>query len=148
MGNITFSLIKPNAIRNGHIGEIIQRVTSAGFRITALKMTLLSRKGAARFYGHLKDKPFFDELLDFMISGPVVVMIVRKKNAVEEYRKLIGSTDPKKADEGTIRKEFGEDIQMNAVHGSDSDENADKESYFFFPERERFCFEMEGSTCI
>lgn len=137
-GNITFSIIKPNAVRTGKTGPILSRINEAGFEITALKMTRITRDQAEGFYGVHKGKPFYEGLVDFMSSGPIVVMILRHDNAVEEFRKVIGSTDPNKAEPGTIRKLYGVSVQMNAVHGSDSDENAIKESGFFFSSIERF----------
>ncbi|MDF1546257.1 MAG: nucleoside-diphosphate kinase [Bacteroidales bacterium] len=137
-GNKTFSMIKPNAVKSGHIGHILAHISDAGFRIVALKMTKLSVSQASAFYGIHEGKPFFNSLIEFMYSGPVVTMILEKENAVEEYRKLIGATNPQMAEEGTIRKLYGVDTQTNAVHGSDSDENAFIEANFFFSMRERF----------
>lgn len=137
-GNITFSMIKPNSVQLGHIGGILAQISDAGFRIVALKMTKLGVTQAQAFYGVHAERPFFKDLVQFMQSGPVVAMVLEKENAVEEYRKLIGSTDPAQAAEGTIRKKFGVDKQGNAVHGSDSDENAAIESNFFFSFRDRF----------
>lgn len=137
-GNITFTMIKPEAVENEHIGEILAIINRSGFHIVSLKMMRLSRDNAAKFYAVHKGKPFYDELVEFMSSGPIVAAILQKENAVEDYRKLIGTTDPSKAEEGTIRKLFAESIQKNAVHGSDSDENAQFEAAFFFPEIERF----------
>mgnify|MGYP005838493321 CR=1 FL=1 len=137
-GNITFTMIKPEAVQNEHIGEILAMINRSGFHIVALKMMRLSRENAANFYAVHKEKPFYEELVEFMTSGPIVAAILQKENAVEDYRKLIGATDPSKAEDGTIRKLFAESIQKNAVHGSDSDENAQFEAAFFFPEIERF----------
>lgn len=137
-GNITFTMIKPEAVKNEHIGEILAMINRSGFHIVSLKMMQLSRKNAANFYAVHKEKPFYEELVEFMSSGPIVAAILQKENAVEDYRKLIGATDPSKAEEGTIRKLFAESVQKNAVHGSDSDENAQFEAAFFFPEIERF----------
>lgn len=137
-GTKTFSMIKPNAVKNGYIGNILADISDAGFRIVALKMQKLSLSQAQAFYGVHKDKPFFNDLVEFMHSGPVVAMVLEKDNAVEEYRKLIGATDPTEAAEGTIRKKYAESKQMNAVHGSDSDENAFIECNFFFSMSERF----------
>ncbi len=137
-GNITFSMIKPNSVKSGHIGHILAHISDAGFRIVALKMTRLSLTQARAFYGVHKDRSFFNELVEFMCSGPVVAFVIEKDNAVEEYRKLIGATNPANAADGTIRKLYGVDTQMNAVHGSDSDENALIESNFFFSMRDRF----------
>lgn len=133
MGNFTFAMIKPNSVANGHVGEILQRFTAGGFKIAALKMTQISQANAERFYGVHKERPFFNSLVSFMTSGPIVAAVLVKENAVEEYRKLIGATNPAEAAEGTVRKEFGESIDKNAVHGSDSDENALIESSYFFP---------------
>lgn len=136
--NITFSIIKPNAVRTGKIGPILARINEAGFEIAALRMVHLSLAQAEAFYGMHKGKPFYEGLIQFMISGPVVVMILKHENAVDEFRKIIGTTDPSKAEAGTIRKLYGVSVQMNAVHGSDSDENAIRESNFFFSSIERF----------
>jgi nucleoside-diphosphate kinase len=137
-GNFTFTMIKPEAVRKGFIGPILNRISKAGFRISALNMLRLNQTEAEQFYMVHKGRPFYDDLVSFMISGPVVVCILEKENAVEDYRKLIGSTDPAKAAEGTIRKVYAESVQANAVHGSDSDENAQAEAAFFFPTSERF----------
>lgn len=145
-GNYTFTIIKPGAVRNEHIGPILNMINHDGFRIAAMKMIKLSRRQAERFYEVHKARPFYDDLVDFMSSGPVVVAILEKENAVEAYRKLIGNTDPSKAEEGTIRKLFAQSVQANAVHGSDSDENAAIESDFFFAKSERFG--REGECCF
>ena len=137
-GNITFTIIKPKAVSKGHIGPILNMIHENGFRVSAMKMLWLTRGEAEGFYEVHKDRPFFRDLVEFMISGPIVVSILEKENAVEDYRKLIGATDPEKAEEGTIRKLYAESLQANAVHGSDSDENAEKEASFFFPIMERF----------
>ncbi len=137
-GNYTFTMIKPTAVTNGHIGPILNMISENGFYITALKMVQLTRKDAENFYAVHKGKPFYPSLIDFMSSGPIVTAILEKENAVEEYRKLIGSTDPEKAEEGTLRKIYAVSVQKNAVHGSDSDENAELEAAFFFSSRERF----------
>lgn len=134
----TFAIIKPNAVKNKKIGPILAMINEANFRIAAMKMVRLSKAQAESFYSIHKGKSFFDELIEFMISGPVVVLILRHENAVEEFRNLIGSTDPENADEGTIRKIFAISVQMNAIHGSDSAENAKLESGFFFSGFERF----------
>ncbi|HEX2921495.1 MAG TPA: nucleoside-diphosphate kinase [Bacteroidales bacterium] len=136
--NFTFSIIKPNAVRTGKTGPILAMINEAGFEIAALKMIQLTLKQAQSFYEVHKGKPFYEGLIEFMTSGPVFVMILKHENAVTEYRKLMGSTDPKKADPGTIRKLYAVNTQMNAVHGSDSDENAIKEAGFFFSEMEKF----------
>jgi len=135
--DFTFSIIKPNAVRTGKTGPILAMINEGGFRISALKMVQLTTQQAESFYSIHKGKPFYDDLVEFMTSGPVIVMILRHENAVEEYRKLMGSTDPDKAETGTIRKTFGVSVKMNAVHGSDSDENAVREAGFFFSEIER-----------
>lgn len=140
-GNITFTIIKPGAVAQEHIGPILSKISEAGFRIMALKFFKLRIRQAEVFYNIHKEKPFFDSLIKFMISGPIVVAILEKENAVEEYRKLIGSTNPEEAEEGTIRKLFAESVQRNAVHGSDSDKNAIRESNFFFSISERFTVE-------
>ncbi|MDD3877946.1 MAG: nucleoside-diphosphate kinase [Bacteroidales bacterium] len=137
-GNITFTMIKPYAVKNGKAGSIIAKIIESGFRIIAMKLTHLSKADAEYFYSIHKGRPFYESLVDFMSSGPVFVAILEKENAVADYRKIIGNTDPKKAEEGTIRKLFAESVQANAVHGSDSDENAEWESNYFFSHRERF----------
>jgi len=137
-GNITFSIIKPNAIRTGKAGPILSMINEGGFVISAIKMVQLTSQQAEVFYAVHTGKPFFEGLVEFMTSGPVIVMILKHENAVEEFRKLIGATDPSKADPGTIRKTFAVSVKMNAVHGSDSDENAVREANFFFPVIERF----------
>ena len=137
-GKITFTIIKPQAVKNGHIGPILNKISEGGFKIAALKMLHLTRSEAETFYEVHRERPFYGSLVDFMLSGPIVVCILEKENAVEDYRKLIGATDPAKAEEGTIRKLYAESLQANAVHGSDSDENAAHEATFFFPISERF----------
>lgn len=137
-GNFTFSIIKPNAVRTGKTGPILAMINEAGFEIAALKMVRMTPEQAQSFYAVHRERPFFDGLVEFMTSGPVFVMVLRHENAVEEFRKLIGATDPAKAEPGTIRKLFAVSVQMNAVHGSDSDENAEKEAGFFFSTFERF----------
>jgi nucleoside-diphosphate kinase len=137
-GNITFSIIKPNAIRTGKAGPILSMINEGGFVISAIKMVQMTSQQAEVFYAVHTGKPFFEGLVEFMTSGPVIVMILKHENAVEEFRKLIGATDPSKADPGTIRKTFAVSVKMNAVHGSDSDENAVREANFFFPDIERF----------
>ncbi len=138
MGNLTFTMIKPRAVEQGFTGEIIQQITAAGFKIKAMKMTLLSKHDAERFYAVHAERPFFGSLVSFMSSGPIVAMMLEKDNAIADFRKLIGATDPSKAEEGTIRKKYAESVESNAVHGSDSDENAMIESNFFFADREKF----------
>jgi nucleoside-diphosphate kinase len=136
--NFTFSIIKPNAVRTGKTGPILAMINEAGFEITALKMVRISKEQAEIFYEVHRERPFFEGLVEFMSSGPVLVMILRHENAVEEFRKLIGATDPVKAEPGTIRKLYAVSVQMNAIHGSDSDENAEREAGFFFSAIERF----------
>lgn len=125
-------MIKPDAVANGHIGGILDQIIKAGFSIKAMKLTALTPEKAGQFYAVHKERPFYNDLVQFMSSGPIVAAILEKDNAVEEFRKLIGATDPKKAEEGTIRNRFAESIEANAVHGSDSDENAAIEGSFFF----------------
>ncbi|MCK5066629.1 MAG: nucleoside-diphosphate kinase [Bacteroidales bacterium] len=137
-GNITFTIIKPFAVSNGYIGPILNKIQEGGFKISAMRMLWLTRGEAERFYEVHKERPFYKDLVEFMTSGPIVVAILKKENAVEDYRKLIGATDPEIAEEGTIRKEFAESLRANAVHGSDSDENAKIESAFFFSGLQRF----------
>lgn len=136
--DFTFAIIKPNAVKNKHTGPILARINEAGFKIAAMKMLSMSRLQAEAFYDTHRGKPFFDGLVEFMSSGPVVVLILNAENSVEEFRKLIGNTDPAKAEEGTIRRLFAASLQMNAIHGSDSPENARKEAGFFFSGFERF----------
>jgi nucleoside-diphosphate kinase len=137
-GKFTFSIIKPNAIRTGKTGPILAMINEGGFEISAMKMVQMTIQQAQAFYAVHTGKPFFEELVEFMISGPVVVLILKHDNAVEEFRKLIGVTDPNKAEQGTIRRTFAVSVKMNAVHGSDSDENAVREANFFFSDIERF----------
>lgn len=134
----TLTIIKPGAVSNEHIGPILAKINSAGFHIAAMKFFRLTRNQAEKFYDIHKEKGFFSSLIDFMTSGPVAVAILEKTDAVVEYRKLIGATDPTKAEEGTIRKMFAESIERNAVHGSDSNINAENECDFFFAKSERF----------
>lgn len=129
-------MIKPDAVENGHIGAILEKITAAGFKIIAMKYTQMSRRDAREFYAIHKDRPFFDELVTFMTRGPIVSAILQKENAVEDFRALIGATNPKEAAEGTIRKLYAKDIGENAIHGSDSDENAQIEGAFHFSGRE------------
>jgi nucleoside-diphosphate kinase len=137
-GRITFTIIKPGAVAHEYIGPILKIINERGFHIAAMKMTRLTLQQAEEFYAVHKGKPFYEGLINFMTSGPIVVAILEKDNAVEEYRKLIGNTDPSKAEDGTIRKLFAESVQKNAVHGSDSDENAVIESDYFFSRSMRF----------
>jgi len=137
-GNRTFTMIKPDAVGAGNIGAITKMIEQAGFRILAMKKTQLTRAQAGEFYAVHKERSFYGELCDYMSSGAIVPMILEKANAVEDFRKLIGATDPKKAEPGTIRAEFAKSIEANAIHGSDSDENAAIEGNFFFSSLERF----------
>lgn len=136
--NRTFTMIKPDAVANGYIGGILKMINDAGFRIVALKYTKLSPEAAGKFYEVHKERPFYGELVAYMSSGPIVAAILEKQNAVADFRTLIGATDPAKADEGTIRKIYAKSIAANAVHGSDSDENAAIEGNFYFSSLERF----------
>jgi Nucleoside diphosphate kinase len=136
--DFTFSIIKPDAVRTGKTGPILAMINEAGFEIAAMRMVKMTLPQAESFYSVHKGKPFFDGLIEFMTSGPVVVMILRHENAVDQFRKLIGATDPAKAEPGTIRRTFAVSVQMNAVHGSDSVENAIREANFFFSGIERF----------
>lgn len=138
MTNRTFTMIKPDATVKGYTGAILQKINDAGFRIVAMKMTHLSAVKAGEFYEVHKERPFYGELVEFMSSGPITTAILEKENAVEEFRKLIGATNPAQADEGTIRKLFATSIGENAIHGSDSDENAKIEGDFFFSKLEQF----------
>lgn len=137
-GTITFSIIKPNVVKKNKVGEVISMMEAAGFKVQALKKTKLTEKTAGEFYEVHKGKVFFDALVEFMISAPIYVMILEKENAVVDFRKLIGSTNPAEAEDGTIRKVFADDKTANAVHGSDSDENAIIEADYFFSNMERF----------
>jgi nucleoside-diphosphate kinase len=137
-GNITFTMIKPDAVAAGHIGAILAQINKAGFDIIAMKYTRLSREKAGEFYEIHKERPFYGELVEFMSSGPIVAAVLRKENAVEEFRTLIGATDPSKAAPGTIRALFAKNIGENAVHGADSDENAAREASFHFAQTEMF----------
>ncbi|MCH2044489.1 MAG: nucleoside-diphosphate kinase [Saprospiraceae bacterium] len=137
-GNKTLTMIKPDAVRNGHIGAITNQITEAGFRIVAMKLTQLTQNDAERFYAVHKERPFFGELVEFMTSGPIVAAILEKDNAVADFRTLIGATNPAEAAEGTIRAKYATSIGENAVHGSDSDENAKIEGDFHFAGREQF----------
>ncbi|MDH3381577.1 MAG: nucleoside-diphosphate kinase [Flavobacteriaceae bacterium] len=136
--NRTFTMIKPDAVENGHIGAILAKINEAGFKIVAMKMTQMSRRDAQLFYAIHSERPFFESLVEFMVSGPVIAAILEKDNAVTDFRKLIGATNPADAEDGTIRKLFATSIQNNAIHGSDSDENALIESEFHFATREIF----------
>lgn len=136
--NITFTMIKPDAVENNHIGAILAKINEAGFRIKAMKYTKLSKEDAGNFYAVHKERPFYGELVDYMSSGAIVAAILEKDNAVEDFRTLIGATDPAKAAPGTIRNLFAKSIAANAIHGSDSDENAAIEGSFFFSGLEQF----------
>jgi len=136
--NRTFTMLKPDAVANGYIGAILEKITSAGFRIVAMKMTQLTKADAEAFYAIHAERPFFGELVEYMTSGPIVSAVLEKDNAVEDFRTLIGATNPAEAAEGTIRKMYAESISANAVHGSDSDENAAIEAAFHFAGREHF----------
>ena len=136
--NRTFTMIKPDAVANGHIGSIVNDITKAGFKIIALKYTKLSAEKAGEFYAVHKERPFYNDLVSFMSSGPIVAAILEKDNAIEEFRNLIGATNPAEAAEGTIRKKFARSVGENAVHGSDSNENALIEANFHFSGREIF----------
>ena len=138
MSNRTFTMIKPDAKKNGHAGAILDRFIKEGFRVVALKMIKLSEEKAGEFYAIHRERPFFGELVEFMSSGPIIAAILEKDNAVAAFRTLIGATDPAKADAGTIRKLFATSLGENAVHGSDSDENAAIEGNFFFSGLESF----------
>ena len=137
-GNITLTMIKPDAVQSNSIGGILKMINDAGFRIKAMKYTRLTPMQAGKFYEVHNQRPFYQSLVDFMTSGPIVAAVLEKENAVEDFRKLIGATNPANAEAGTIRKAFAESIERNAVHGSDSDENAKIEAAFHFSELERF----------
>lgn len=136
MNNRTLAILKPDCIEKNYIGQVITKITDAGFKIKAMKMVRLSRETAGGFYEVHKDKFFFSELLEYMTSGPCIPIALEKENAVEDFRKLIGATDPAQAAEGTIRKLFAESKTKNIIHGSDSNENAAIEIGYFFPKRE------------
>jgi nucleoside-diphosphate kinase len=136
LGNRTLAILKPDSVRNNNIGQIIAKITEAGFKIKAIKMVRLTKDSAGGFYEVHKERSFFNELMDYMTSGPCVPIALEKENAIEDFRKLIGATDPSKAEEGTIRKLFAKDITENAIHGSDSDENAAIEIAHFFSRKE------------
>ena len=135
-GNITFTMIKPKAVENGHIGNILAKVIEGGFTIKAMKYLRLTKEQAMEFYAVHKERPFYNDLTEFMSSGPIVAAVIEKENAVEDYRKLIGATNPADAVEGTIRKLYATSIEANAVHGSDAPETAREEIGYFFPELE------------
>ena len=131
-------MIKPDAVSNGHTGAILDQIIKSGFRIVSMKQTKLTGETAGQFYAVHKERPFYGELVKFMSSGIIIAAILEKENAVADFRKLIGATDPAKAEEGTIRKNFATSLGENAVHGSDSDENAEIEGSFFFSSLEKF----------
>jgi nucleoside-diphosphate kinase len=136
--NRTFTMIKPDAVENGHTGAILEKINAAGFRIVAMKKTQMTKSDAETFYAIHSERPFFGELVEFMTRGPIVAAILEKENAVEDFRTLIGATNPAEAAEGTIRKLYATSVGENAVHGSDSDENAAIEGNFHFSGREMF----------
>ena len=138
MSNRTFTMIKPDAMKNKHAGAIMDRIIQAGFSIIAMKMTKLSAEKAGEFYAIHKERPFYKELVQFMSSGPIIAAILEKENAVTTFREFIGATNPAQAAEGTIRKLYATSVGENAIHGSDSDENAKIEGDFFFSGLERF----------
>lgn len=138
MTNRTFTMIKPDAVENGHIGAILEKITASGFRIVAMKLTQMTKADAEEFYGVHAERPFFGELVEFMTRGPIVAAILEKENAVADFRTLIGATNPADAAEGTIRSLYATSVGENAVHGSDSDENAAIEGAFHFSGREMF----------
>lgn len=134
--NITFSMIKPDAVADGHTGAILKMIEDAGFRTAAMKKTKLTKEQAGQFYKVHKERPFYNELTTYMSSGPIVALVLEKDNAVADFRKLIGATNPAEAEEGTIRKLYAKSIEANAVHGSDADETAEQEADFFFEDTE------------
>ena len=138
MSNRTFTMIKPDAIKKGYTGAILEKINGAGFRIVALKMLHLSSEKAGEFYAVHRERPFYGELVEFMSSGPITAAILEKNNAVEDFRILIGATNPAQAAEGTIRKLYAASFGENAIHGSDSDANASSEGDFFFSKLEQF----------
>ncbi len=138
-GKYTLTMIKPDAMKQGSMGKILDQIIEGGFSVIAIKMIHLTTGQAETFYQVHKERPFFRDLVTFMSSGPIVAAILEKENAVESFRKLIGSTNPEQASPGTIRNRFGTSIQYNAVHGSDSDENAVIEGSFFFNQFEKIC---------
>jgi nucleoside-diphosphate kinase len=138
LSNKTFTMIKPDAVEKGHVGAILNKINASGFRIVSMKMTQMSQRDAELFYAVHKERPFFGELVSFMSRGPIVAAILEKENAVDDFRTLIGATNPEEAAEGTLRKQFATSIGENAVHGSDSNENAEIEGAFHFSLREMF----------
>jgi nucleoside-diphosphate kinase len=137
-GSITFTIIKPDAVANGHTGKIIDQIIGAGFKVRAMKMVYLDGRTAGGFYEIHRERPFFKDLVAFMTSGPCIPMVLEKANAVADFRELIGATDPQKAAAGTIRNLYAKSIDANAIHGSDSDENALREAHYFFSDTEIF----------
>jgi nucleoside-diphosphate kinase len=135
-GNITLTIIKPDAVAAGHTGKIIDHIIQAGFQVLAMKLMHQTPETAGKFYEVHKERPFYGDLVKFMSSGPCVPMVLKKDNAVEDFRKLIGATNPANAEEGTIRKLYAQSIEANAIHGSDSDENAHREAHFYFSDLE------------
>jgi len=138
MSNITFTMLKPDSVRNGNIGAILDKIIKSGFKIKAMKFTKMSYEKAGDFYAIHRERPFFNDLIEYMTSGPIVAAILEKENAVNDFRDLIGSTNPEDAEAGTIRKMFAKSISENAIHGSDSDENAKIECEFHFSSQEIF----------
>ena len=138
MSNITFTMLKPDSVRNGNIGAILDKIIKSDFKIKAMKFTKMSNEKAADFYAIHRERPFFNDLIEYMTSGPIVAAILEKENAVNDFRDLIGSTNPEDAEAGTIRKMFAKSISENAIHGSDSDENAKIECEFHFSSQEIF----------
>lgn len=138
LSNKTFTMIKPDAVEKGHVGAILNKINASGFRIVSMKMTQMSQRDAQLFYAVHKERPFFGELVSFMSRGPIVAAILEKENAVDDFRTLIGATNPEEAAEGTLRKQFATSMGENAVHGSDSNENAEIEGAFHFSVREMF----------
>ena len=138
MSNITFTMLKPDSIRNGNTGAILDKIVKSGFKIKAMKFTKMTDEKASSFYSVHSERPFFKDLVDYMTSGPIIAAILEKENAVNDFRELIGSTNPEEAKEGTIRKMFAKSISENAIHGSDSDENAKIECEFHFSPDEIF----------
>ncbi len=140
--DITFSMIKPGAVKAGHTGAILKMIEDAGFSIVAMKKTWLSKEQAKQFYAVHKERPFYDHLTSFMSESPIIALVLQKDNAVQDYRKLIGATNPENAEPGTIRKLFAQSLEQNAVHGADSDENAQIEASFFFSKTEIYTNEQ------
>ncbi len=136
--NRTFTMIKPDAIEKGYVGAILNKIVASGFRIVSMKMTQMSKRDAEMFYAVHQERPFFNELVSFMTRGPIIAAILEKENAVDDFRTLIGATNPEQAAEGTLRKQFATSIGENALHGSDSNENAEIEGAFHFSVREMF----------